>query len=82
MDERVGFVILHYGDMTVTDKCVQSILRMEGWEQTLIVIVDNEVQRSVEERESTRRRFETQSNIIIILDIRTHGMRVVVLSSC
>ena len=63
MDERVGFVILHYGDMTVTDKCVQSILRMEGWEQTLIVIVDNEVQR-------------------IILDIRTHGMRVVVLSSC
>lgn len=66
MNDRVGFVILHYGDMTVTDNCVQSILRMEGWEQTLIVIVDNEVQSSEEERESTRRHFESQSNIIVL----------------
>ena len=63
---KVGFVILHYGDIAVTDACLKSIMDMEGWRQTLIVIVDNEVKKSSADRESTGRHFETEENITVL----------------
>lgn len=63
---KVGFVILHYGDTAVTDTCLKSIMDMEGWRQTLIVIVDNEVKKSSADRESTGRHFETEENITVL----------------
>lgn len=39
---KTAFVILHYGEKTVTAQCVQSILNMEKTGQAAIVIVDND----------------------------------------
>ena len=41
--EIISFVILHYGDSEITDRCVQSICSMEGQEAVQLVIVDNDI---------------------------------------
>ena len=45
--DYISFVILHYKDIKVTDTCVQSILAMEQQERIRIVIVDNDIQKSI-----------------------------------
>lgn len=73
MEDRIGFVILHYGDVRVTDRCIQSICRLSGSEDTLIVVVDNEVSRNRAEREENRKHFETAGNIHVLLSFGKGG---------
>ena len=40
--EKIGFVILHYGDLSVTSQCIRSILSMDGREKAEIILVDND----------------------------------------
>lgn len=71
-DERAGkvdttaFVILHYGDFTVTDTCVQSILRMDRQDQIRIVIVDNELQRPEQDRQKNFQSYQNEKNITVL----------------
>ena len=48
--DTVSFVILHYKDRAITDKCVQSILQLEDQERIRIVIVDNDIQKDKNSR--------------------------------
>lgn len=68
----VSFVILHYKDLSVTDKCVQSILNMNRQEQIRIVIVDNDVNDSKDQREKIRQRYLTEKRISVI-QIKENG---------
>lgn len=38
----IGFLILHYGDATVTNRCIDSILELDGAESVQIVVADND----------------------------------------
>lgn len=51
--DTVSFVILHYKDRVITDKCIQSILQLENQEQIQIVVVDNDIQKD----ENSRKEF-------------------------
>ena len=45
-----GFVILHYGDRETTDVCVRSVLKMKDQERIRIIIVDNDIEKTEDER--------------------------------
>ena len=60
----IAFIILHYADRTVTDRCVQSILRMDGAERLQIVIADNDGRLSDEEREALAAHFRQQGGAL------------------
>lgn len=62
----ISFVILHYKDAETTDKCVQSILKMNSQELIHIVIVDNDIEKSSSERERLKRRYCRKSNIHVL----------------
>lgn len=62
----VSFVILHYKDIDTTDLCVQSILRMEHRERIRIVIVDNDVQDTDEERQHIEIKYKDEPAVSII----------------
>lgn len=66
MGGLVGFVILHYQNIEVTDICVQSIKKMEKEEENYIVIVDNDVHKEKAERERLRQAYEDVDNIYIL----------------
>ena len=51
--DTVSFVILHYKDRVITDKCIQSILQLENQKQIQIVVVDNDIQKD----ENSRKEF-------------------------
>lgn len=68
----VSFVILHYKDLAATDRCVQSILRMEQQERIRIVIVDNDICESEEKREALRRKYAREKRIDV-LKIKENG---------
>lgn len=55
--ERIGFVILHYKVVRTTDCCVRSILKLKQREKIHIVVVDNDVSKSEEEREKLREHY-------------------------
>lgn len=61
-----AFVILHYGDITVTDRCVESILHMKRAKDTRIVLVDNDARLSDEERDVLAGRYEEYPNVTVI----------------
>ena len=55
---RIAFVILHYADCAVTDRCIQSILRMDGADRLQIVVADNDGRLPDEEREALAAHFK------------------------
>ena len=61
---RIAFIILHYADRTVTDRCVQSILRMDGADRLQIVIIDNDGRLTDGERETLAAHFKQQGEIL------------------
>ena len=65
--ERVAFVILHYGDQKVTNKCVQSILGLQHREKICVVIVDNEIRKPTEERERIKSEYHGISEVRVLL---------------
>lgn len=72
MEPIVSFVILHYKDIKSTDSCVHSILRMDGQEYIRIVIVDNDIQATEEDRRKLVDRYKEYS-IITVLPVRENG---------
>lgn len=68
----VSFVILHYKDLVTTDRCIQSILRMEQSERIRIVIVDNDIYEGEKKRTELFRRYAGEEQIDI-LQIRENG---------
>lgn len=64
--EKVGFVVLHFGDWGITDLCLDSIKELDGFGETRVLVVDNEVRKSPEERERTRIHFEAEPNVRVL----------------
>lgn len=64
--KSVCFVVLHYGDISITDICIRSILRMNHQERIHIILVDNEIHMSQEQRRKTKERYISQKNITVI----------------
>lgn len=58
------FGILHYGDIEVTKKCINSLLNINQIKDCLIVILDNDLRRNAKEELSGI--FKTFSNIQLI----------------
>ena len=48
--KEFGFIILHYGDISVTHNCVNSILELNQSDKCHILIVDNDTDKSKDER--------------------------------
>lgn len=64
--EKVGFVVLHFGDWGITDLCLGSIRELDGAGDAVVLVVDNEVKKSPEERERTRAHFEAALNVRVL----------------
>lgn len=70
---RVGFIILHYGDVAVTQRCIHSIMTMDDADQVQIVVVDNDpnindaMMTSADGRKSDKwSRYASQDDIHIV----------------
>ena len=61
-----AFVILHYGDVRVTDTCVRSIRKIDRQKCTEIVIVDNDVQKEQTERKRFEKRYNGVQSLHVI----------------
>ena|GEM_PF-1375698 len=61
-----AFVILHFGSVAVTDRCVRSIRAMDEQERIRIVIVDNEVDADEARREKVRARYEKPERVSVL----------------
>lgn len=72
MKPIISFVILHYKDIKSTDSCVRSILKMDEQEYIRIVIVDNDIQATEEERGMLVDQYKEYS-AITILPVRENG---------
>lgn len=70
--KKVGFVILHYKDIEVTDMCVQSILQMDQQDKIKIVVVDNDIQEIIEKRQKLLAHYRWAENITV-LQIQENG---------
>lgn len=97
MDYMIGFVVLHYGDVGITDACIQSILRLDGGDSVLIVIVDNDVRETRTTHKTLKSRYEQYNNIVVLTNAglggfseannigyayaRDHGCQFVVISN-
>ncbi len=68
--KRYGFVILHYGDIKVTEECIDTILRLDFIEQCIIVVVDNDSGKSESKSDKLSDKY-TEKNYIKV--IRTAG---------
>ena len=44
------FAILHYGDIEVTEKCVNSLLTLNQIQDCLIMILDNDLRGNAQEK--------------------------------
>lgn len=64
--ERIGFVILHYGDISVTDTCVRSILSLYQQEKVRIVVVDNDLSRQAAYRRALRAHYRGIENLSVL----------------
>ena len=47
----ISFVILHYGNVQVTKACVDSILQLHTEDDVHVIVVDNDTNKSLEERQ-------------------------------
>lgn len=71
--EIVSFVILHYKDIEVTDRCARSILQMDDPMQRIrLVIVDNDIGENQEKRQQLQKRYEEDSRITV-LPVKENG---------
>ena len=67
-----GFVILHYGDRETTDACVRSVLKMKDQERIRIIIVDNDIEKTEDERRKLKEAYRDNSRITV-LKVRSGG---------
>ena len=72
MEFTVSFVVLHYKDIKSTDSCICSILNMQGQEHIRIVVVDNDVQASEEDRRKLADRYKKYPSVTV-LPVRENG---------
>ena len=72
MEPIVSFVILHYRDIKSTDACVRSILQMDGRQYIRIVIVDNDIQATEEERSRLAERYKKHPAVTVVF-VRENG---------
>lgn len=56
--QTISFVILHYGNVKVTKACVESIQRLQTTDTIHIIVVDNDWNKSKEERSLLRQSIE------------------------
>lgn len=70
MNKDICFVILHYGDIDVTKKCIDSLMLLDSHKDYKIVLIDNDTHKSDEERNKLDLLFNDnkQINIIRILE--------------
>ncbi len=68
--ERIGFVILHFGDIHVTDTCVRSILALHRQEKVRIIIVDNDLTKSAAYRRRLREHYQQIEHLTVLTN---HG---------
>lgn len=65
--EIVSFVILHYKDWKVTERCIRSILQMDDPMQRIrIVVVDNDIGRKREKRKQFQAPYSDDDRIAMI----------------
>lgn len=70
---KVGFVLLHYGDVSVTKECIDSILQLETKNTIHIVVVDNDWNKPADERELLQSLYAGYNNITIIPMMENRG---------
>ena len=57
---KICFAVLHYGNHDVTEKCVQSILKLRTKHQVRVLIIDNDSRKQEQERFEYRDIFKEQ----------------------
>lgn len=73
MMRKVSFVILHYKDVSVTDDCIKSILRMKYQDRIAIVVVDNDIHLPHSKRQILREHFRDIHQIHILTNMGKGG---------
>ena len=68
--DTIVFLILHYGDISVTKLCIDSILQLNTEDKIKIIIIDNDYKKSEHEREQLSIQYV---NIPTIEVIKTTG---------
>lgn len=62
----ISFVILHYGNVQVTKECVDSILQLHTEDDIHMLVVDNDTNKSDEERQLLKQRVLIDSRIEVL----------------
>lgn len=62
----IGFVILHYGNVQVTKECIDSILQLHTEDDIHVVVVDNDTNKSAEERQKLKDTVVISSMVEVI----------------
>ncbi len=65
---KFAFVILHYGDISITKRCIESINELTPSADGAIVIVDNEVNKSKDERMKTKFILEKYESVKVLFN--------------
>lgn len=68
------FGILHYGDIRITIRCIESLLRLKHIEECLIIVYDNDLGSDI--KTSLSEYFGSIPNIKVISDGKKHGFSV------
>lgn len=68
----VSFVVLHYGDPAVTKSCISSILHLEDQERIRIVLVDNDLHKSANDRLALKKEYSAIPSVSV-LSIEENG---------
>ena len=69
----VAFVVLHYGAVEVTERCVRSIFQLNNSQKIRVVVVDNDIQKSSEDRRLLEQRLAEHSQLKILKNEGTGG---------
>ena len=62
----ICFVILHYGDIHVTEECVDSIMQLTAGDKVQIVIVDNDFNKADSERKRLSAQYCGNSQVTVV----------------
>ena len=63
---KACFVILHYGDLSVTESCVSSIFRMNDIEHLRVIIVDNDTKKPDAKRQELKDKYRDCAQVQIL----------------
>ena len=63
---KACFVILHYGDLSVTEACVSSIFKMNDIEHLRVIIVDNDTQKPDARRQELKDRYRDCAQALVL----------------